>query len=200
LEKLYEKITLGNFDLVYSLYHSVQHNHKIIPIRLRPKNEHDNSYFSPASSWLFDIKIYSDIGPWKSFKELYNMPSQAWLLKVAKTKRIGLVNEVTIISIPSGNRINSYKNKDFIENEFYYNSLKHNPDKLLKKIYYDQFRFLKERDSKISYHLIAVIRNIILRILNFTGITLGQIIIFSKNPKKGSFINHLRKVRGLPKI
>jgi hypothetical protein len=144
--------------------------------------------------------MYSDIGPWKSYKELYNMPSQAWLLKIAKTKRIGVVNEVTIIAIPSGNRINSYRNRDFKENKFYFDSIQQNPNELLKKIYYDQFRFLKERDSKISYHFRAITRNIILHILNFTGITLGQIIIFIKNPKKGSFINDLRKTRGLPKI
>lgn len=200
LERLYEKKKAGNFDLVYSLYFAVPFDNNMTYVSLRAKNENIHSYPSPASTWLFDTQLYKDIGPWEFYKKLKNVPSQAWLLKVSKTKKIGLVNEVTVIAIQSGNRGNSYKNRDFKENEFYFNAIQQHPDKLLKEIYFSQFVLLKDRYSKPFYNFKAILRNIIVHILTLIGITHGEILFFLKHPKKGSFINQLRKVRGLPKI
>jgi len=200
LEKLYEKLIAGNYDLVYSHHYTVPVEGKLIPIKLRPNNKHDNSYCSPASTWLFKKQLYYDIGPWDFYKKINNVPSQAWLLKLSKLKNIGLVNEVTLIVIQSGTRMNSYKNRDYKENQLFAEAIKKNTDTLLKDIYYNQFLYLKKRDSTNAYHVKAIVRNLILRVLEFFGLTLGQVLIFFKNPRKGSFINKLRKVRGLPKI
>jgi glycosyltransferase involved in cell wall biosynthesis len=200
LELLYKKLNAGNYDLVYSHHFTAPVNGILIPVRLRANDIHDNTYFSPASTWLFKKELHIELGPWKFYKKINNVPSQEWLLRVSKTKRIGIANEVTIIAIQSATRKNSYKNRDFKENEFYFQRIKTSPYMLLKEIYYDQFLFLKKRDSKNLYHIMAIIRNLIFDTLDFFGLTFDQVIIFLKNPRKGSFINNLRKIRGLPKI
>jgi len=200
LEKLLEKLKAGNVDLVYSLYFIAPVEKKINLIHFRKKESHSYKYDSPASTWLFKKELYNTIGPWRYFKDIHDVPSQDWLNRVFRSGKIAVVNEVQVIAIQSGSRKNSYKNGDFRENEFYFDAIKNNSDKLLKEIYLQQCILLKEKDNQFLYHIKAFLRNVVLSILNFFGIRLGQLMNFIKNPQKGSFINDLRKTRGLPKI
>lgn len=200
LKKLHEKITAGNVDLVYSLCFITPIGKEINPIHIRENGSHSYKYDSPASTWLFKKELYDSIGPWSYFKDIHDVPSQDWLKRVFRSGKINVVNEVQVIAIQSGLRKNSYKNGDFKENEFYFESIKNNPYKLLKDIYLQQYVVLKEKDSQFLYHIKAFLRNTILLILNLFGIRIGRLMNFIKNPKKGSFINELRISRGLPKI
>ncbi len=199
LELLYQKLHSSRYDLVYSNHYIVPVDGKLSLLRISENNK-KKSYYSPASTWLFNKELYNEVGPFKYYKKIYNVPSQEWLLRVSKTKKIGVINEVTVIAIQSGARINSYKNRDFEENKFYYGEIKKNPDKILKDIYFNQYVYLKEKDGENTYHIKAVFRNFLTRIFPFFGLSFEQAVLFIKNPKKGSFINSLRKKRGLPTI
>jgi glycosyltransferase involved in cell wall biosynthesis len=200
LESLYQKINSGDYDLIYSHYYCAPIDGKLIPVALRANDKHDNFHPAPASTWLFKKQLFTDIGPWEFYKKTNNSPSQVWLLKVAKSKKIGIVNTITIIAVQSGARLNSYKNREYKENEFYFEALNKNPDALLKEIYYNQFLWLKIKDSKNAYHVKAIARNLTFSMLEFFGLTLWQIKVLFNHPGKGSFVDYLRKVRGLPKI
>jgi hypothetical protein len=200
LEKLIEKLKAGNVDLVYSLYFIAPIEAQINIIHVRENELHTYIYDSPASTWLFKKSLYDSVGPWSYFKDIHDVPSQNWLNRVFRSGKIAIVNEVQVIAIQSGLRKNSYTNRDFKENESYFDAIKNNPDKLLKEIYLQQYILLKEKDNQFLYHIKALIRNIVLSVLNFFGIRIGQLMNFIKNPQKGSFINQLRKIRGLPKI
>ena len=200
LEKLYEKLNSENLDLVYSLYFIAPVGAEINLIHFRENESHSYKYDAPASTWLFKKELYNSTGPWRYYKSIHDVPSQEWLNRVFKLGKIGVINEVQVIAIQSGSRQNSYKNGAFKENEFYFDAIKKNPDKLLKEIYLQQYKFLKQKDSQYFHHIKAFIRNIIFSILDFFGFRFGLLLNFIKNPQKGSLINTLRKKRGLHKI
>jgi len=200
LEMLYEKLKEGNFDLVYSLYYIVPVGKQINLIHFKENESHSYKYDAPASTWLFKKELYNSIGPWSYFKSIHDVPSQEWLNRVFKSGKIGIVNELQVIAIQSGTRKNSYKNGDIKEHKIFFDAIKKDPDKLLKEIYLQQYKFLKQKDSQYFYHIKALIRNIIFSILNFFGVRFGLLVNFMQNPQKGSFISALRKKRGLPKI
>jgi glycosyltransferase involved in cell wall biosynthesis len=201
LELLYNKLIETGSDLSYSLFYPAQVNNTVFDMPIRINSSHDLIYASPASSWLFQKKLYNDIGGWKYFKEIYDMPSQEWLSRAYKrSKKISIVNEVTLIAVQSGARINSYKNRDCMESEYYYNAIKKNPDKLLKEIFFAQIVHLTKRDRNIFYHLRAFFRNIIRLLLNNMGLKIYVIRLIFFHRKKGGLINQLRQNRGLTKI
>jgi hypothetical protein len=111
LDALYQKINSGNYDLIYSHYFCAPIDNKLVQIPLLGNNKHNNSNFPPASTWLFKKELFDDIGPWDFYKKINNAPSQAWLKKVSKSKKIGLENTVTMIAVQSGARLDSYKNR-----------------------------------------------------------------------------------------
>ena len=58
LELLHKKFIEGNYDLVYSPHYCMPTDGKPISVKLRPNNKHDNSYYSPASTWLFKKELF----------------------------------------------------------------------------------------------------------------------------------------------
>jgi glycosyltransferase involved in cell wall biosynthesis len=197
---LHDRINTTQADLVYSLFYPVHAEKDLRLMPLRVNAAHDLVYGSPASTWLFRKELFLRVGPWKSFKEIYDIPSQDWLGRASKVGKIAVVNEVTVIAVQSGARKNSYKDRDYLDNEAYYHKIKSNPERLLKEIYFEQMMLLKSRDRRIFYHLKAIIRNIIISVITKLGFRPGAVLFIFKNRKKGGYVQELRQIRGLTKI
>jgi glycosyltransferase involved in cell wall biosynthesis len=201
LEDLHQTITETKSDLVYSLFYPVPVDENPIVMPMRNNNQHDLIYGSPASTWLFNKNLFSKLGPWKYFRELYEIPSQEWLKRVSKTSKIVVFNAVSVIAIQSGARINSYKNRIYLENELYYDRMNSNPEKLLKEIYFEQMTILSKHDRQIFYHVKAFVRNSVIYILTKFGLRPGAVLFISKSKKKkGGYIDKLREIRGLSEV
>ncbi len=200
LRLLHERINATKADLVYSMFYPVTAGIDLKLMPLRVNDAHDLVYGSPASTWLFRKELFLRTGPWKSYRDIYDIPSQDWLGRASEIGKIAVVNEVTVIAVQSGARKNSYKDRDYRDNEAYYHKIKGNPERLLKEIYFEQMMLLKSSDRRILYHLKAFIRNIIIAIITKMGFRPGAVLFIFKNRKKGGYLQELRQIRGLSKI
>ncbi len=154
----------------------------------------------PASAWLFYKKIVEDIGYWKSFRELYLAPSQDWLIRVYKSgHKIKSTGFLSLIAIPSGGRKNSYKDRHFDENKYWFEKLKE-PDKVRIELFSeDAINLRRELEGTLSLVFLSV-KNLIkqsLVMINVSPSDLRKMLLYRK---KGAFLNKLRKTRGLKEI
>jgi glycosyltransferase involved in cell wall biosynthesis len=63
----------------------------------------------PASTWLFRRELIADVGPWRSYGEVYEAPSQDWLHRASRAKKkIVPLPVLTAVLLPSGGRRDSY--------------------------------------------------------------------------------------------
>lgn len=200
LEALMKQIKAFNADLVYSLYYPIPVTEKVNLISLRWNNSHDLIYGSPASTWLFKKNLHTLVGPWRFYKEIFDIPSQDWLRRVSKSYKIIVSNELTVIAIQSGARVNSYKNSVDVEHKYYFDAILENPNELVKGILFNQIVELKARDRSLKYHIFAILRNIVIKILITFGQRPGAFLAMLKSTKKGGYLDELRKTRGLPKL
>jgi len=84
LERLLEAMTSNKADLVFSPVQNIDPR----------RGAHYFGWFSggiyhpgscvPASSWLFRRELADRVGPWRFYREIYNIPSQDWLFRAWK--------------------------------------------------------------------------------------------------------------------
>ncbi|MEX2567702.1 MAG: hypothetical protein WD431_17275 [Cyclobacteriaceae bacterium] len=77
-----------------------------------------------ASTWFFEKKVINTVGYWKTEDRTYETPSQEWLFRAWKKGiSIGFSKKISVITLFSGHRKNSYMLKESYEHEFFYNKL-----------------------------------------------------------------------------
>ncbi len=202
LEDLIESLQKNGSDLIYSWYYPAPIDHEITPINcVALDNVHCYNFAAPASTWLFSKKMVEEIGLWRSYKEVYGAPSQDWLARMyRKGKKITILNKFTVIAVQSGNRKNSYIDKKYNENAFYYEQVTNNPffrEEILTKyfIYYSN-----QHNNSILFFFKKGILNFLKKIILAIGLRPLELWHRIRYRKKGAFINDLRKTRGLKKI
>ncbi|GAB2786743.1 glycosyltransferase [Rhabdobacter roseus] len=116
---------------------------------------HPARLFVPASNWLFRKELIQEVGFWRPARDLYLVPSHDWLERVHKLgKKIAFTEQITVLALPSSSRRNAYLDRAYLENEKYYQQVKHNSrfrEQLLTQIlfewgqdhYYDEKVYLR---------------------------------------------------------
>lgn len=202
LALLYNELTTSQADLVYSWFYAVPSEEVSFIIScISENNQHDLTFFTPASSWLFKKEVVSDVGPWKFFKDIYEVPSQDWITRVYNAgKKIRVINKITVVGIQSGARKNAYLNRDFKENAHYLDQINNNPN-LREEILTKSIVLFASRDQQgFRHHFARAIINPLKKLIVSIGmrpVALKNRVLFRK---KGGFINYLRQKRGLTKI
>jgi glycosyltransferase involved in cell wall biosynthesis len=151
-----------------------------------------------ASTWLVRREVVNRVGPWHSAKQVYATPSQDWLYRA---HRLGvdmrLCPHVTMLAIQSGNRRNSYRDRQFLEHE-------HHAIKMKNPRYREELlaRIALEREagfvSPFASQDLKFIRNKVF--FTFCQIfRLHPVAVWAwvKFRSRGGVIRYLRRVRGL---
>ena len=154
---------------------------------------------TPASSWLFRRELIEDIGPWKFARECYDVPSQEFLFRAWKAgKELRLVPRMTVVKLSAGDRIGCYTKREFHEHKEYFERMAQEPDFREKELT-ESFLRHASRDSRLE-----VIRwfrrglfHLLLKSCILVGIHPRSVYYFLRNPRKGAYIDHLRRNRGL---
>ena len=83
----------------------------------------------PASSWLVRRTLIDEIGPWRYFREIHNIPSQDWLHRAWKAgKTIRTVPRLTVVAFGSASRPGCYANRDDHEQTRWLARMRDEPD------------------------------------------------------------------------
>lgn len=191
-------------DLVFTLMDLVTPQGRNILGCATPTGRYDPSSATvvPASSWLLRRELVEEIGPWRFYKECYNMPSQEWLYRAWRAgKDMRLIKRMTIIAIQSGFRDKVYEKRESHENQYYYNCIISNPNFLeqeLTTIAWDYASRVKNPSiDSLLLEASQLIKKTIKTILTLLGIHPTALGFFFTYRRKGGFVDHLRQKRGL---
>ena len=205
LENLVSFILKSNSDWVFSLAFNVISNTKITISGIFPFEKYDPKYgYVVASMWLLKKEVLQELGDWKLSFETRLIPSQELLLRAYNAgKQIMMSPNSSVLVFPSGSRKNCYTDGSAEEQSFYIDQIKsdnHIREQLLKKAYiYDRkTQILNSFQTKFIFKrlLIAILKNTGL-LFRISPIELSALI---KYRKRGSYINKIRRRRGLVPI
>ena len=163
------------------------------------KNEYRPFYFVATSAWLVKRTTVLEVGLWKSAWEIYGIPSQEWINRVYKKgNQIIPVNKLTVIAIQSGYRKNSYADRQEDEHKYVFAKLQEPGfrEELLSTLCFQ----MALRFNRISFkdYFQLVFKKPIQALFMRNKFNYAGMINRLRYRKKGGFINHLRKLRGLP--
>lgn len=189
-------------DLVFGLGAISWEAGQILLAGTVPANTYHSAYFVPASSWVFRRSILAEVGLWRSYKTLWLYPSHDWLRRVyQKKKRIQPIRELTWLSIPSGIRINSYRDRQSHEHDCFYTQLTTNPAFKEQLLTQALMGVVDQTTLAGGRQLIwQGVKNSIKKRVMATGLTPIEIRFMWQYWRKGQAIHVLRKIRGLPKL
>lgn len=205
LERLYNALEAGQADLVFS---PTQRESPSQATRFYGRFAAGKYYPGtavPASSWLFRAGLIDRIGPWRFYRDIYNIPSQDWLFRAWKAGcRLHGTQVPTVIAFVSGMRPGCYAERHEHEQRSWCQRMASDP-------------FL--RDGVLSEHAerkgirrvmrvtgwmdlsVDVVRWAVMQAKSLwshaTGIDPKEVIARLKRQKPGQFIDSLRKIRGL---
>lgn len=207
-------------DLVFTWMEIVQGDGQAVLGSATSNLRYNPQFNFPASSWVFRRELIGAVGPWRSARECYNMPSQDWLFRAWKAGRqlVG-IPLITVVAIPSGQRWGSYAQRGAVEHEFYWRRISNEPDfcaiealRMARDAAVPRGSRSKPWTQQLRQHrspgiLLRAVGLRVMPILTRSGRALAS--WFGAHPnsveywllfhRKGGFIDHLRHHRGLPR-
>lgn len=151
----------------------------------------------PASLWVMRRAVVDVAGPWPAARDTRISPSQAWLRKAhADGVRMRALPVPDTLIIPSGSRHNSYRDRQSSEHARWHATLtsEGGARELIGAMLGE---FWQQRTLSPGYNLAHLLRSLVRRGLLAFGIPAPSIKGLFRFRRKGAFIRHLRRVRGL---
>lgn len=153
----------------------------------------------PASLWLMRRDLFERVGPWRSASTLWDSPSQEWLRRAAATGATLLpVNRLTTVQITSGGRRNSYASRAEAEHSAMVRAMDDEAagrEQLLTAIAAGS----SAMTTATRPLLLAgrALRALVTRGCAAVGVPPTALVNAVRFGRKGGFIRHLRRTRGL---
>lgn len=212
IETSLDAICTTEADLVFSTAALVQpsgsesREHDDWDVRLTaasPTGTFEPYVFSPASSWLLRRDLTDRIGPWCAASETWWMPSQEFLFRAWRSgMTLRASRKVTVLALQSGRRPGAYKRRDFEENRYF--GARMASDEHLREILLTCAAATLAREQRLREvtfspveFLLRCIWQIFYRpllLLRLNPMEVRALILFRK---RGGYIRHLRRLRGL---
>lgn len=157
-----------------------------------------------ATLWLVKREALEEAGGWRFYRTIRIPPSQDLMFRAWKQgKKIRLTSQVTCVIIHSGSQKSSYSSRMEEDNRYYFDAIKSNSrfrEELLASLSYSfEKKTLKDSLSirTACYRLFAVLAK---KAGLLFGIMPTNLYHYVRHPKKGGFVDKLRKTRGLPNL
>ena len=160
----------------------------------------------PASAWVMRASLADEIGPWQSFRESHQVPSQRWLYRAFKAGcTIELVPVVTVMIFPSGLRRDSYLGNSAHEQQRYLEQIGSTSafrERLLTDIAVSQALegAATLSTTAVRPYLIRAARNAFRHAASVLGVPPTAAKMAMRFRSRGWVIHDLRKRRGLPAL
>lgn len=188
-------------DLVYTLQQVVYPDGIKLLSCGNVSGRYEPSITVPASCWLLRRELMESVGLWPSYRECYNAPSQEWLMRAWKSGAdLRLIPHLTVIAIPSGMRKGSYSERQYRENQYYYERMVSEPNFREKELISIALQYANPPRIRLRQRLARVFRDLVYGLGERLGIapSATRNVLFYR--RKGEFVNRLREIRGLPKL
>ena len=200
LETALGGIVNADADLVFTLIDAVTGEGANTLQCIIPSMRYEPGLLVPASCWLCRRALIEAIGPWHGSAECYSTPSQDWLYRAWKAgKNLRLIPQMTVVAIPASTRRGVYATREVLENQRYFDRIRDEPD----------FRTRELTSIATNYNtpwprwyptrilLLRAFRNMLVGVCVAAGWDPMAVRNFILYFRKGAFIDHLRRQRGL---
>ncbi len=171
--------------------------------RLPPDNQYHPYLQVPALGWMLKKSYIKDLGGWKFSHQTLMAPSNEFVFRGWKSGKKILFNpRITVLSVPSGNRKNSYHGDHDYESEFFWNFIQTDPgfrQKLFEAIAIQQERERTQLAAfpSLWHSIYGQAHKVLYRPLLAMGISPLSISALIEFGWRGSMIRKLRQNRGL---
>jgi glycosyltransferase involved in cell wall biosynthesis len=168
-----------------------------------PAGAYEPYVFSPASTWLMRRDLADQIGPWCTASETWWMPSQEFLFRAWQSgEKLRAIKKVTVLALHSGRRPGAYKRRDFEENAYF--GARMASDQRLREILLSCAAATMAREQRLKEvtfspmeFLLRCIWQVCYRPLLWLRLNPMEVRALLLFRKKGGYISHLRRLRGL---
>lgn len=183
---------------------------------LYPVSQNNPPISVPASSWLFRRELVSEVGPWRSYRDCFHIPSQDWIFRVWKArKKICMVPRLTVVAIQSGLRPDSYAKRQSHENRLYFERIQTESDFRQRELaamgYADELdalnHALQQRQCRSWRNLKPIrswprraVRDLLWHLSIRIGLHPISTFICLRRLRRGTGIDRARQMRGLPPL
>jgi glycosyltransferase involved in cell wall biosynthesis len=193
-------------DLVYGLNVSLSPDGRARAIGPTPSGRYEAHARIPASGWVFRRELLTRVGMWRPARQLHDVPSQEWLRRASRAGvRMALLPRLAVLSLTSGDRPGSYARRARDEHAALANLMAASPDweaTLLAGLVcqLDLTSHASSSSLAVWPFLQRALKNSARRVLAAIGLPATSTILWLKYRRRGAFIDHLRRVRGLPPL
>jgi glycosyltransferase involved in cell wall biosynthesis len=202
LETALRGIERSGADLVFTLALALGADGSRFLLGATPSGRYEPHMSVPASTWLLRRELVSSVGPWRHFRETYNVPSQEWLFRAWKAgKSLRLVPRLTVVALPSGSRRGSYLGRESPEHRAMERRILEEPDFREVELTELGRRYAARAEEP------AVLRNaaraasgLFAKLCLLGGVHPRAAINLVAHRRKGGAIDRKRRVRGLGEV
>ncbi len=162
---------------------------------------HDGAYHPhlvvPASAWVLRRELVAEIGGWRMAHELYNMPSQEWIGRVAKAgKQMRMLALPTLMAAYSAKRPGCYRRRDEAEQAELLRRMAVEPDFRERELFaiacgLDQL----EHGDRPWLLWVRLLRALFRRVSLLCGIHPHALRSALRYRRRGRMIEHFKKIR-----
>ncbi|WP_164084923.1 glycosyltransferase family 2 protein [Pseudazoarcus pumilus] len=199
LRRCVEALEREGVDLVFSQGIVVDADGKLALVGATCPEPHPYAPWmsAPASLWVMRREVPPSVGAWPAARETRISPSQAWLRRAhgMGVRMLALPVPGALI-ITSGDRRDSYRERQCAEHAWWHDKLRADGGEraligaLLGELW-------QQRTLNPGYNLGHLAKTLVRRSLMCVGIPAPSIKGLFRFRRKGAFIAHLRRVRGL---
>lgn len=152
----------------------------------------------PATLWVMKKSLAERIGPWRLSPEIRTIPSQDWLHRAHRQQtRLIADPRLGAIIINSGSRTNAYRDRQVLEHQFWYDKLCHDQIFIRDTLTAMHGAYVARKLCSLSTAIKSLVGVIVRKLLLRLYIWPPDIYHWLRFWRKGSFIQKLRKIRGL---
>lgn len=160
----------------------------------------------PASTWLLKRSVVERVGPWKPATQCYGSSSQDWLFRAWKSgTKMHFTGHASVLIIPSGLRPSDYANREVQDSKFFFTAMQ-SPgfrERWLEEIAVRSAAAAVSVRLSPRHHLRtfgSFVYRLLARGLLHLGIPPRELLRMLTFGRKGRFIQHLRRRRGLSEL
>lgn len=186
-------------DLVFTLVDQVLPGGRTRVLGASPTHRYEPYLFVPVSAWVLRRELLEEIGPWRSARECYEGPSENLMFRAWRAgKDMRLAPWLTVVMLPSGMREGSYAKREVAEHLAYRDRMREPAFREHELTALAWQHAASEWMPGVVWR--AAVRNSARRALAALGIHPMRVRRFLQYRRKGGFIEHLRRRRGLPPL
>ena len=202
LETAVEGIESSGADLVFTLALSMGADGTRFLFGATSSGRYEPHMSVPASTWLMRRETVESVGPWRYFREIYNVPSQDWLFRAWKAgKSMRLLPRLTVVALPSGSRLRSYVQRESLDHRVMAERILREPDFRELELTQLALRYASRAEeptfarnaARATYGLLA-------KLCLAMGIHPRAAMNLVAHRRKGGAIDRKRRIRGLEDI